>query len=191
MIEFFLSHMRHCARCERSFGRVNWLCESCEQWWFRQLCCQTRWVSPSIAHKYLLDWGPSDSLSPLIYSLKGGGRKREFQKWLPLFGPMNGSGSIYYPSHGTRDHAWDLASAFSEREGRPIQELLKQNKAKQALMSRRARLQDIQFASRKGPRCVDVVDDIVTTGATARACWKALGQPAKMTIWSLFYRKSL
>jgi predicted amidophosphoribosyltransferase len=44
--------------------------------------------------------------------------------------------------------------------------------------------------SRKGWKFV-FADDVFTTGATARAAWKALGEPKPFQIWTLSYRASL
>lgn len=38
---------------------------------------------------------------------------------------------------------------------------------------------------------IAVVDDVVTTGSTARAAWDALGQPPSLSIWALAHRITL
>ena len=69
--------------------------------------------------------------------------------------------------------------------------VLRKGKGKQSLKTRLGRRKarfEPQLSSSKG---VDFVDDIVTTGATAQACFEALPGSSKMTVWSLFYRKPL
>ncbi len=85
-----------------------------------------------------------------------------------------------------------LAQKLGNHTGIVPQPLMKQKTTvKQAFLKRRER-QSIQMKtiSWKGSQAL-LVDDVVTSGATVRACYKALNQPSKLIAWSLFYRKNL
>ena len=69
--------------------------------------------------------------------------------------------------------------------------LLQKTKNKQARLSRRSRAAQSFWPHPGRHSGALFVDDIVTSGGTAKACYRALGQPAELTVWSLFYRKSL
>lgn len=194
MLDWLLDSIRCCASCGTSWGTFSWLCSSCEGQWVRRLKLRQRWIDRKIVHYYLVDWSPKDkALSSLVYSLKQGGRRREFDQWISIFPtPSCSSSHIFYPSKGLYDHGQELAeSAAAFMGNKQTTPIVKVKGAKQALLGRKARLEQDFRAPFSIRSPVLFVDDIVTTGGTARSCWKALGQPSKMTVWSLFYRKSL
>ena len=99
---------------------------------------------------------------------------------------------LFYPSGGRKDHALMLAQKLGNLMGLSPQPLIKQKTTlKQALLKRRER-QSIEIKKSSWKESgVLLVDDVVTTGSTVRACYKALNQPSKLVVWSLFYRRSL
>ncbi len=184
--------VRHCASCGRSWGFWDWLCSDCERLWVVKIQRKERRIHKNIRHCYLIDWHPGDrQLSSLVYSLKGAGSYSVFFKYSPCWGAIMGSGPLFYPSRGPADHASDMARALAKSNLRPVQPLLQLGTAKQSRLSRRGRQQRAFSPLVSKYQDVDFVDDIVTSGQTALAAWRALGQPTKMTVWSLFYRKSL
>ena len=186
-----LNYLRHCPGCSKSLGSFDWLCLGCESQFYANLSLKTRWIHKNIKHHYLVGWGEGDGNSKLVYSLKGGGQKRVFQRLMPFFKGGAARGPIYFPSKGKRDHAVEIAESFGECWGCSIQPILGMDSKKQALLSRMGRQGRHFLEVSRAPNRVNLVDDIVTTGGTVMGCYRALGQPAKMTVWSLFYRKSL
>jgi hypothetical protein len=150
-------------------------------------------IDSRIDHYYLLDWEKEDGLSPLVYSLKGGRCVWAFEFLSPYFRKLQSPRRkrLYYPSKEVEDHAFQLAHQLSLSQGLTPYPLIKTTRKKQSLLRKGERGRVHYFSVRKEWREALFVDDIVTTGSTARACYKALGQPKKMTVWSLFYRKYL
>ncbi len=190
MQEWF-DYIRHCPRCGKGWGKFHWLCPDCEVWLYRRLKIKARVISSAITHFYLFDWHADDTLKPVVHSLKGGGHPRAVKELVYFCCPSSGGAPIYYPQGQKKDHAWNIAKAFSEIDGgEPVGlEILSQRK--QSLLARRARQARRFRPLKKRSRTAFFVDDIVTTGATFQAAYRALGQPGKMTVWSLFYRNPL
>ena len=139
-----------------------------------------------------MEWGDRAKLDKVVYSLKGGGLPWAFAYLARFFPqPQAKNGLIAYPSKGRKDHASDLAKEVARLWGYPTVPLLTGTRGKQALRRRKQR-QTVAFSPlQRSGQAIHFVDDIVTTGATVRAAYQALGQPSKMTVWSLFYRKDL
>jgi len=105
---------------------------------------------------------------------------------------------------GKADHALLWAECLSETIGGHCLPLLKRSRPEleQKALDRASRQQvtmeladgvssrRLKQLSRKGWKFV-FADDVFTTGATARAAWKALGEPKPFQIWTLSYRASL
>ncbi|HYI45773.1 MAG TPA: ComF family protein [Actinomycetota bacterium] len=84
------------------------------------------------------------------------------------------------------DHAALLARAVGHRTGLPCAPLLQRrlNPPDQTGLSAEARRHNLHgaFSSRASPEKVVVVDDLVTTGATAAACAQALRRAGAHTV---------
>ncbi len=190
-MEKWLDYIRHCPRCGKGWGQFHWLCPECEVWLYRRMEIKARVISSAITHFYLFDWQARDTLKPVVHSLKGGGHRRAVKELVYFCRPSSRGAPIYYPKGPNKDHAWNIAQAFAEIEGGEIVGLEALGRKKQSLLPRRARQARRFRALEKRPRTAFFVDDIVTTGATLQAAYRALGQPGKMTVWSLFYRNPL
>lgn len=183
--------MRFCPSCGGSFGTFSWLCPVCEIHYLKNLRWRHRSLHDNIDHYYLFDWKRDDHLSPLVHSLKGGGHRGAIQELVFSFPKDLEIPIVYYPKGKSKDHAWVLAASIGSMLGGTPCGLIRKTTRKQAFLARNER-QTLQFVSvGKPPLRTLFVDDIVTTGSTALAAYRALGQPAKMTVWSLFYRNRL
>jgi hypothetical protein len=134
-------------------------------------------------------------MDSVVYSLKGGRNPYGFSLLTQIMLAHLGRprAPIYYPSRGVPDHASALAQGLA-RGGRSDAEaiaLIKESRSKQAFLGKRERQRN-GFLHTGGPvKNAVFVDDILTTGATARSGFAALGRPQGFEVWSLFYRKSL
>ena len=194
-----LAYFRHCPVCGSDFGFIDWLCSPCMEIFFRKLKAsnkEPRWLKNSIPVYSLLDWPPEDVFTTkLVYSLKGGGLEEAYTMLAELF-LLKHQPSLpdhfFYPSKGHEDHAFQWSKALSKSLCLRQSPLVLEQDGKQALKNRGQR-QSLCF---KGLKIKDnlkpiLVDDIVTSGATALAASKALGQPKSFAVWSIFYRRSL
>ena len=195
VMETFLEYFRACPLCGVSFQRVQWLCPLCQRDIVDQIGHYRRWMSDCIEHNYLLQWFPGDrKMSRLVYALKGLGLSKPYGIFSKMIlARMESKPKVlFYPSRGKKDHAFMLACHLGIQMGISPQALIKQKSSvKQALLGRKQRQSlEIKTSDWKGSKAL-LVDDVVTSGATVYACYKALNQPKKLVVWSLFYRKDL
>jgi predicted amidophosphoribosyltransferase len=157
---------------------------------------------------YLYNWIPDQNrpLSLLLEDLKNGnnplrseyfGKKLlfEFLKYRSDFRNV-----VVIPApgrvRGSKDHAFLLASSLAKTSGwELISPLSRTDSGSQKDKTKQARgtLQFTNFESfsfhRFKERPILFVDDIVTTGATARAAYVALGRPRCFEVLSIAHRK--
>ncbi len=212
--QFLLSWIRSCSVCRLSAPPINWLCSDC---WRRlksfylppedMIRAQNRWP-----HLRLLDWtGKNDFFVRLfLNSLKKGGpcfifhqlsleflQRAVHTRWiLPEEGVF-----VPAPSREKGDHAFLLALCLSRQTGLKLldplcrtdfssksQKQKSRHERKELFFDLKEGFFGLKFQKLVKTRQIIFIDDVLTTGATARAAYKALGAPKKFSIFTLAHR---
>lgn len=158
----------------------------------------------------LFQWHPneSDSVSRLILSLKKGRNRaawgpyaKEFVRRFLLVNRIEGKKVVFVPapsrSISELDHAYWLAHALHQELGGHIWRGLRRDSDRHQRESDRGERALLRFSlieNSTWPQTIEsqtlwiFVDDIVTTGATARAVHNTLGRPENFMVWALARR---
>ncbi|MBY0384036.1 hypothetical protein K2X05_02665 [bacterium] len=135
----------------------------------------------------LWSWKNNNSLvEALAHAQKGRGlllaRRKIVEQYLPLLeGPLP-SCLFYVSKNNKKDHGYEWALAFAQILQRPMRALFIENQEDYKSKNRKQRSQSgrIQPIMDREKNFVEqswFIDDIRTTGETARSAWQALGKP--------------
>lgn len=205
---------RTCAYCG-SFFSTEILCHECwNELPMREqglVSVQLNIESSSIEVLSLLDWFPHQSpvSSSLIAGLKGGGVKSSFDslamefvtRWLSRTKTRGAVLLVPAPTNPKRrghgpDHALVWSLSLTDKLGAATNNCLRtsmidsqktKNREERTRVHMTCDAEDHEkIAQFKGE--IVFVDDVVTTGSTAKAAYIALGRPPRFQVWSIAYR---
>lgn len=202
---------RMCLLCHRNASSSRLLCPTCQIKVDRHR--RKNWVRfengvPTLA---LYNWRESSysAMQRMAQALKGGGTSKIFetlavdilnlreQVYPPLHRNQN---LVFVPAPGLsknyRDHAEELAAHLAALSGgqfvRNLSRASSTQQKRKSLMARAAgRRFKLQSQVIDSEVKIVFVDDILTSGSTARSAYKALNKPKDFEIWTLFYRPLL
>ncbi|MGE3973031.1 MAG: ComF family protein [Bdellovibrionales bacterium] len=201
------SLFRHCAWCSRWSGHIDLYCERCWEKLFRErapLAIHGSYNLPFPIYS-LLQWNKESlQIGHLIRSLKGDWAEavwsrlanRFSQEYCALRGPIS-QDVLLVPAPaalaGARDHAFLWAEQLSRVFNTPLYNgltrlSLGEQKKKTRFERQKITMEDLQNVPFAASKSFIFVDDLITTGATAHAAWKALGRPLHFQVWTVACR---
>jgi len=186
-----------CLICSIPFGTKFGLCAYCAEQLYALREPATRTERDLNVHS-LFAWRKDGwpALRTLAKKLKG---KDDPEPWLELAlwmvqakgeNPARKRRLVPVPSVGP-NHALGWARALSQWTGWPVEDSLRTTSVTENKHLSRAGRRQRRFSGGPCTKYTEVVivDDIVTTGATAVAAYQALGRPRNCEVWCLMDRR--
>lgn len=195
------SYFRNCKHCGLSFFKINFFCKPCwEKLENHKTTLNSKiYKTPDVVVRCLYTWSSKESIvGDLIHGLKGGTPLAILELLAKDLSRMQAHGphSVVVPvpssKVGVKDHAYILAKCISRELNFPFWDgLAWENKStNQKFLSKTERFVSRMKKTKELSRKFNVIliDDLVTTGATALAAKKVLKGPNPIEVWSLACR---
>ena len=205
------SYCSCCLNCGSFFVQGGHLCKPCQTSLQRLRSVPSKETKP-YATRALFEWKPgqSDLLSHLVLSLKGSQHKKIWSFYARQFvqsisATLPSGKKIYVipapaKKANTPDHAYLWAEALAECLGATVVSGLekvgaestakqrRKDRGERSLIELRANVNYTEGVPFSEVPMLIFADDILTTGATARAAHVALGSPPHFEVWVLAKR---
>ena len=194
---------RSCMNCGSWMNLRTYFCHLCHQTCIKQFSNPAVIYVENIAVKSLLRWPPgeSDILSALVLQLKDD-PAHAWAIWAEEFMikwniPDQSKKTILISSQSSsgKTHAQNWGNALSDLLKyshicplKPKNTRIKQKELGRNERSARSFDINVDFSTLGNKRII-FVDDVVTTGKTALAAYKALKKPTHFEVWCLIYRE--
>jgi predicted amidophosphoribosyltransferase len=195
------SYFRNCNHCGRSFFKINFFCKPCwEKLERHKVSFNSKiYKTPEVLVRCLYTWSAKESIvGDLIRGLKGGTPLEILELLAKDLSFMHSSKphSIVVPvpssKVGAKDHAYILAKCISQELNLPFWDGLEwvNKSTNQKFLNKTERFVSQMKKTKELNRKLNVIliDDLVTTGATALAARKVLKGPNPIEVWSLACR---
>lgn len=213
LYEYIHKWGRNCLQCGSFRAGDSLFCQSCERKLIQS--AQSKAMTWPVREGFInglcyFTWIPNKNrpLSLLIEGLKGGRLKKAWQFWatqlvtsfptdFPTLLQAEFQNPVIVPGPRPKtqdcDHALVFAQSLGNLTGWKIKDCLQKESAQSQKGLGKLERQLIELSSSEifsDDQAVIFVDDVVTTGATAKAAYLALGKPKKFFVLALACRES-